>query len=297
MDKGLELVRKCPHPEAQWFAGLFPADEAPSQQGILRALAQQGDDCRALGVRALILRQPELLLRAAELGFAPAQASLGAGELWALQLEKADWAEKAAAQGNRKGLWSLGRVLEEGKLRSCDPERAVQCFREAAELGCVEAMYDFGRTGCQALDWQRYRWWGRAATRGSGSAAEGLRKAASELEPLRAGRKPLRALAEIGAACSGHLVKQQHTAFGNELTKHQWIGLRRTVTLYNACCDRASRAVECWLALGRRFNVVRDIRRVVAQMLWEERWEWAERPAQRRISEQQGMTIAIQNGT
>ncbi len=32
--------------------------------------------------------------------------------------------------------------------------------------------------------------------------------------------------------------------------------------------------MECWLLVGRRIGVVKDMRLAIARLLWEERWEW-----------------------
>jgi TPR repeat protein len=58
-------------------------------------------------------RKEDLLLRAAEMGYAPAQAGLVA--FMVRDGESAfRWAERAAAQFDREGLFRLGRCLHRG---------------------------------------------------------------------------------------------------------------------------------------------------------------------------------------
>jgi hypothetical protein len=77
--KALQLARESRHPDAVWLASLFPAGVAVTQQRMVEVMSQQGDD----DPRALLLgwqlgsrASDEPLRRAAEMGYAPAQAEL-----------------------------------------------------------------------------------------------------------------------------------------------------------------------------------------------------------------------------
>jgi hypothetical protein len=80
---GLRLARRCQHPDAQWLSSLFPdSDSAVTKDEMLRVMQGQGEDLRAMHIRGSLLRcddfAKDLLQRAAELGYAPAQAAMAA---------------------------------------------------------------------------------------------------------------------------------------------------------------------------------------------------------------------------
>ncbi len=66
------------------------------------AMAEQGEDPRALFIRSRWANDKALKQRAAEMGYAPAQAD------WAhdcpVAAEQVLWAEKAVAHGDRHGI-------------------------------------------------------------------------------------------------------------------------------------------------------------------------------------------------
>ncbi len=53
----------------------------------------------------------------------------------------------------------------------------------------------------------------------------------------------------------------------------------RAMSLYLRWNEEAKRAVLCWLWLARDKNVVKDIRLLIADLIWEERAAWSERTA------------------
>jgi hypothetical protein len=44
---------------------------------------------------------------------------------------------------------------------------------------------------------------------------------------------------------------------------------------YDRWIAMARAAIACWLATARRLGVVKDIRLLIAQKLWDERAEWS----------------------
>jgi hypothetical protein len=80
--KGLQMARECQHPDAVWLASLFPAAAEVTQQRMCDLMLQQGEDSRALWLTwasgARRRDDVELLRRAAERGYAPAELSLAA---------------------------------------------------------------------------------------------------------------------------------------------------------------------------------------------------------------------------
>jgi TPR repeat protein len=78
-----------------------------------------------------------LLARAVEAGYAPAQAQLSAfavtGE------DEFNLAQRAASQFDRNGLFELGNCYSFGRGCAEDETKAVELYRQAAELDCPAA--------------------------------------------------------------------------------------------------------------------------------------------------------------
>ncbi len=46
------------------------------------------------------------------------------------------------------------------------------------------------------------------------------------------------------------------------------------VSLYNMWRDEAKRGVMCWMWISRHLNVMKDIRLLIAEVVWIERSSW-----------------------
>jgi hypothetical protein len=78
VEAGLQMARECRHPDAQWLAALFPAAVAVTQQRMVEVMLEQGEDPRAMWLAGrLSLRENlrGLVVRSAQMGYAPAQAT------------------------------------------------------------------------------------------------------------------------------------------------------------------------------------------------------------------------------
>jgi TPR repeat protein len=127
MERGLELARHSLHPDAQWLAALFPAGVAVSRDSMCQVMVRQGDDPRALLFASRFGSPPskEWLLRAAEMGYAPAQmfaALLSVGDFDA----RFQWAAKSSAQGYREAVGLLGCYLVAGWGFERDEKRGIE---------------------------------------------------------------------------------------------------------------------------------------------------------------------------
>ncbi len=123
--KAARLLIECRHPDAQWLRSLFPVGGPVTTRTVLRAMEAQGDDPRALFIRCHLIdyndyeQHEELMRRAAELGYPRAQVARGRrvmepGSQRYDLAQRFAWTEKAAAQGDRLGLQSLGHLLWHG---------------------------------------------------------------------------------------------------------------------------------------------------------------------------------------
>jgi hypothetical protein len=289
VDAGLQMARKCQHPDAQWLVALFPAGgTAVTPQHLQEVMLEQGEDPRAM---YLIWRvfgpdhaaedapHVDLLKRSAELGYAPAQAELSTLERGANRLM---WAERSAAAGDRCGMHKLAVALCRGRFWNLVPDnllgakevkaRAMELFRAAAELDCVEAQGDYGSMAFGESDWQRFYWWGRAALKKheSRSFVDPLLK---KVRSFAAG-EDCRILCTVAPMIRKGLDVAKSECFGERYPNGDMTRLVRLLRLDGELRDRAGRAIACWSAVGLRHGIVKDIRVMIAKMAWEEVWRW-----------------------
>jgi hypothetical protein len=154
--------------------------------------------------------------------------------------------------------------------------RAVLCCTEAADKGQLNAQFECGAKAWAAGDWQRYRWWGLAAARRHNGAITRLLLAAVEqLRLWQEGSRSGRIVFELGVAFKGRIDAATKTTFGSKCSDEKLQAAQRCVELHEEWIALTKGAIECWLAIARRLKVVKDIRLVVAKLLWAERADWS----------------------
>jgi hypothetical protein len=143
IDRGLRMARECRHHDAEWLCALFPPGVSVTQRQVLDVMLQQGEDVRALflshELRENNSRESEaLLVRVAEMGYAPAQAVLSHGSTREVAMK---FAQSAANQGDRCGICCLARCFEQGWGCAADEKRTIELYKAAAELGYAPAQF------------------------------------------------------------------------------------------------------------------------------------------------------------
>jgi hypothetical protein len=283
----LRMARECQHPDARWLVSLLRADAVVDELELEDVLENQSDktpdDARVMFLLVLLgthlLRAMPLLHRAAEMGYAPAQAHLA---LWYQDRQHAaafKWASLAAARGDRDGIGMLASCYASGCGCGKDEAIAIELFKRAAHLSDSFAEFEFGRLAFGGLDWERYFWWGRAATHGF-FADDFCRSALRCLPSFEEGAHG-RIVHTMAPLLRNNASTESGTVFGSFYSVLQMSEFRRIVELYDAMLGRARRAIHCWSMAGRRCRVVKDMRVMIAKMLWEEAWRWGEKEGAR----------------
>jgi hypothetical protein len=281
VEEGVRMTRECRHPDAVWLATLFPAGAAVTWQSIREAMEHQREDPRALHVAWMLgydEEEHDLLERAAAKGYAPAQADLSAVRIGSRAFELA---QQAAAQGSRRGMCQLGRCFRYGRGCAKDEHRAIELFRAAAELGDGGAQEFYGKLAFGEMDWERFHWWSLGVARGFGqySFRVGTVHLLEKFEKGKLGRI-LHIAAPVLKANLNVVVQE---VFGISVGKEVWQGkevwpkLLRVLELHEAMLKRVRCAIACWSIVGRRRGVAKDMRVMIAKMLWEEPWRWGEK--------------------
>jgi TPR repeat protein len=274
MSDAIDAARECQHPDAQWLASLYPDGVGEDSEEVLSALteyAEEKNDPCALYLAGGMSFDPALVDRAAELGFAPAQAYMAG---WCTQhTSKFLWAQKAAAQSHPAGMFELGELLFKGRGCAEDKVTALAIWRESAELGHPTAQYIWGALGVGEDELQRVMWWGRSAARGNSDAAKDLVAAASKQLFEVEVRSP-RVVFELGAAFKGHFGGGRVFGMSSWSAADDFALAQQCVELHDEVLVQARDAIACWLMLARRLGVSKDMRLLITRILWERRADW-----------------------
>jgi hypothetical protein len=279
--KGLEMARECQHPDAVWLASLFPVGVTVTRERMRVVMLEQGDDPRAMWIAwragGLTGNDVGLLRRAADRGYARAQVDLA--HHTRDDDESLRMLELATAQDDRDALYALGlrRMREEGEGSAT----AIELFRRAAELNDGLAQKKYGEIAFGPDDWQRYHWWGRAVSHGHYISQ--LEAAALRFLPSFEEGRNGRILHTLAPLLRGNIDSGQRKVFGLYRVADEVRQLERVIELHAAMLNRARRAIDCWSMAGRRLGVVKDMRVVIAKILWEEPWRWGEKEDARDV--------------
>jgi TPR repeat protein len=185
------------------------------------------------------------------------------------------WAQKAAAQRNRRGLYQLGLCHVRAVGCARDERKATELCKAAADLGFPAALYHYGKRAYSATDWERYHWQGLAVSRGF--AAEFF--VDHVLDLLRAFEMggECRILHTAAPVIAEHLRVNEQSVFWKRIGRTKMERIRRILVLHDEMLQRAREAIDCWSMAARRCGVVKDMRVMIAKMAWQEPWRWCAR--------------------
>ncbi len=262
-EDGLAFARQCEHWDALFLVSLFPHGAPKYPEHAVAVFLARREDARCLCWAAVLMPEAERepLKRSAEMGYSWGETFYGST---IIELNN-PWHKKAAAQGEPV---SISHVAFSAKCKSHGEDLAEKLYREAASLGDEGAQENLGKYYCAKGSVEQYQWMRRSAFQGCTIA---------EIRNEHTVKKQLRIYDEGG---SGRVIFEigftaAYCSFAtDEDTERQ---LHRAELLYNEWCSCAKQRIRCWLWLSKRLGVVKDIRRLVAEMVWEERAEWSDR--------------------
>jgi hypothetical protein len=267
----IELAGRCQHPDARWLTETCAGKDVRTVEDGKRvsSSARGQNDARALCFAWMCGdRDFGALRRSSELGFAFAQALLATqteGE------EKFKFAQLSAAQGERDGMFMLGFCFRNGEGCGKDLDKAKENFLRASELGDVSAMIWLGDLHIES-DPLRWRWWGQAAALGRSRSF--LSNFSKQVELFNSGSGSAAVMFAIGQALQGHVNEEARTIFKNGFRFDSFIGpAKQAIAFYEAQIKATKDAMRAWTLVGIRFNVVKDVRKVIARLIWDSREE------------------------
>ncbi len=277
---GLTLARQCENDEAQFFVSLFPCGAPASWVEAARAFHEGGDDARCLCWGAECGQEPnndEPMRRSAEKGYALGQALIVFYCLVWEEFEEWAWLEKAAAQNEPEAMAALASRWWNGMERARDETRARQLWREAAELGHCWSQIEYAMYCCPQDSSEQIIWLRRASVQRNVKGYEAiycLVKIVQRQVDLYDEGGSSRIVFEIGAAFTINASWQ--SASEDPLTIRAG---ERAVKMHQQWRGEAKKAVLCWLWLSRDLGVAKDMRILIADLIWDDRAAWSERKA------------------
>jgi hypothetical protein len=270
----LELCGSCQHPDARWLFEVCAGKDMTTREDVKRVFSALGqNDARAVCFAWLCSddeEQEELapLRRSAELGFAFAQALMAGrtdGE------EKFKFAQLAAAQGERNGFFQLSWCFRDGEGCEKDLDKAKENYLLGIELGHVWAMIDLGDLLGESNP-QRWQWWGQAAA--LGTSWNFLSHFAEQVKLFDSGCGSAAVMFAIGQALYAHVNEEARTIFKDRYSFDSFIGpAKQAIAFYKAQMKATKDVMHAWTQVGLRWKVVKDVRKLIAKLIWDSREE------------------------
>ncbi len=270
INKAIDLAAVCKHPDAVWLTKVFLGRHVKDSTIARNILLEFKSDPRALCLVATIvhfhLDQTVDLRRAADLGDAYAQSIAGIrsgpGE------GRLRWAQKSVAQGERNGFYLLGICYQFGDGCEEDMEKAKHNYQIAAELGNVLAMICFASSFDST---QRYVWFGKAAV--CGYHSHFLYEMCLEINKFNSGFRRVNIIFAIGRVIKGHIDNKNQSLFGKTFIvfSDTMNAANQALQIYDFQLQSYRKAVDTWTIIGKRYNVVKDIRKMIGEIIWKSR--------------------------
>jgi hypothetical protein len=287
----LEMAAACQHPEARWLHEACAGKDVQTREHAIVVFESLGDDdVRALCFSWKLQEEDELwphadartLRKSANLGYSFAQACVADcvdGGLFPDESECREavkFAEMAAAQGERDGLLKLGSCLRLGEGCEKNLERAKHNLSLAVDLGSVYAMAQLGMC-FESADVRCWRWLGCAAAKGCHfnmvQQVFELRKKC-RFTSLRSNVSAAVTFL-IGQAFKGHVSVEEKHFFGKASPFFEPViaFVEEAIREYDMQVRACRQAVDSWTLVGKHFGVVKDVRKLIAKLIWDSREE------------------------
>ncbi len=276
LDEGLQLARECLHEDARFLCSLFP-DGAPAtheEAAAVFLVHKEDARCCCWGANIVPTAPLELLRQSATAGYAYAQVNYSQyiSYNWTGGEEVRMWQDKALTQGEPEAMMLVALRCEKGTGVPVDKQRAEGLWREASELGEPRAQFHIAESFYDRASPERFVWLRRSAIQKlKHSKAVLVHEAVLRVANLKRGGSG-RLVFEIGAALS-EVEVLSITLQKPELAE----GVDSAVGLYAEWCRDANRALVCWLWLSRQLGVAKDIRLLIADLIWASRSTWGDR--------------------
>ena len=121
-------------------------------------------------------------------------------------------------------------------------------------------------------DPQRWRWWGRAAALEESWTF--LSYFAKQVELFNSGSGSAAVVFAIGQALQGHVNEESRTIFNHSFDFDSLVGpAKQAITFYEAQIQATKDAMRAWTLVGIKLKVVKDVRKLIAKLIWDSKEE------------------------
>jgi len=303
LERAIALAADCTHPDAVWLTeiahGRVPRSFQEMQYWLIENDSTETMDPRAFVFTYLVSGTIpgdhslvdgifyEKLQKIAKNGFAFAQALCAEIHMQGLDdIEIEDYAFQMAYQGSlqdERDAWILlSQCYNNGWGTNTNEQLGFACLRRAAELGHVPAQSFYGE-GFVIDEPEHFLWKGKAA-----SGAERTRSFQQDFIvnvqwPMNEySRLPTtqigKVIFQIGAIlrnCNSEIEQVVNTYrfrfCGATKRKEIISNLKYAVKLHDTWCRLTRTTVDVWCCIALRYQVSRDIRRLIGEIIWASR--------------------------
>jgi hypothetical protein len=268
LEQGIELASSCSHPDAVWWTKMFAGRNVKTRGEVCHVLLGRTECARSLCFSACFACPFDVgrMKKAATLGYAYAQARMAQFEEEGIFHN----AEKAAAQGEREGFYWLGCTYQWGFELAMDLEEAKRNFLIAADLGHVNSLSSFALC-LERRDPMRYVWLGKSAAKCG--ALLFLNEMVDVVKGFNEGKFDASLVFVIGEVVSKHVDLEKETIFGTKANFVRMNVAKQAIELFRAQSFACQKAVNTWSIIGKRLGVVKDVRLIIAKLIWGKRGE------------------------
>jgi hypothetical protein len=258
------LARECDHPDARWLSSVCAGRDFLCRDEAFCVFVSLGDDdARALCFASQMGDESEIchemLKKSAKMGYAWAQARLAARSE---APERFEWAKLAALQGERDGFSELGVCYELGWGCEKDLKKAQENFLLSVEHESLSNL--------QVVDASNPKLFKLLIARDAASLF--LTRFSKQVEDFLSGTGNASTVFVIGRGLRGRV--GLGTILGDSWNFNSLISpASKAIAFYEFQLRACRKAVDHWTLVGIRFSVVRDIRKLIAKLIWESREE------------------------
>ena len=277
MEVGLQLAHRLKEYDAEmrWLAELFPLEElsdpvearnAVADRRLSEWCAAHPEDARALRYLADARGDQVLMEKAAAMGDARALGKICFSSN--CYERRFQLARAAAEQGDAEGAVSLSLCFRHGIGCEKSEKLAKELMERAAILGNYVAYVAFVVTCMQKGGEQRLEH--LIAFFGMSHVSSFSSELYSDLEAVFQATDGFRVIYKVGEALKGIIDVEGEQ---KQLSDYNCRRLLQAVKMYDGWCDLAREACVAWVLIAKRFGFGKDVRRIIAKMVWEARGE------------------------
>ncbi len=262
--EALKLATTCKHPEAVWLTSIFAMhDNIHTQKDARQVFLSHKNDDKAAYFACLFdvntpINQP--LLKRLVNGYQYYSASLPF-------VTDIHWAENAASQGERDGFYWLGYCYDQGYGCEKSKTLAMINYLNAAFLGHRRAMAYYA-THLAFDDPQRIVWLVKA---GNVFGRDLVTEMDQQMENFNAywHLRRIKVVFALGRGLKGRI--EESFIIGVFCSPKTIKNATQAIRFFEFQLQEYRKAVDTWTIIGLRYNVVKDIRKMIGEMIWKAR--------------------------